>query len=218
MNNIILIDNFISNDEILKCKDEINNIKNILREDRFDDEKNINVVARYNRIYLDEHYKGFRDNSYILKLIHEKLFADKIYDKANRINDLSFILLKKSTNHETQITSYNNNDEYNWHVDSGDERIWSGRILNYILFLNDKNFSGGNLEIINSYPLGNIKSISEQYKNSHPDYIIKPKNGTLVIMPSYLIHRVTKIKIDDINSDSMNRRLTINGHIGFKMS
>ena len=225
--NIIIIDDFLSSDEIILCKKEISEIKDIKRDEKYLNSNGVvsenngiidneHKFASYDRIYIDNYYKDFRDISYILNLISKKLFSDKIYQKSFKINDSSFILLRKSTKHETQVTSYGNNDGYNWHIDNDDSdkiESWNGRILNYIIYLNDKGFSGGNLEIINEYPSDGDVLCSKYKKDHKADYIIKPKNGRLVIMPSYLIHRVTKI--NNSNSDFMNRRLTINGHVGF---
>jgi len=77
----------------------------------------------------------------------------------------------------------------------------SGRILNYVLYLND-NFKGGELqlsdELISNTPPRDVK-----YNIST---IIKQQRNMLVIMPAWTIHRVLPVT-------SGEPRLTLNGHI-----
>ncbi len=75
-----------------------------------------------------------------------------------------------------QLTHYraSKNDHYDWHVDRSDKGILQCRKISGSLILND-GYQGGNLEFFDSKPLGKLSP------------------GTLVLFPSYQMHRVTSV-------------------------
>lgn len=204
MTDVIIVDDFLNDDDLKSIHHEVE----ILSSEVKTEERG---HASYKRVYLDEYYDSARFNSIILNLIQKKLFTEDIYKTARNINDLSFHLLEKSNYHETQLTFYGNSDEYKWHCDCGSDKSWSGRILNFIICINDKGFSGGNT-LVSTTPREK-HFIFESGETPKTDLIIKPKRGRLILMPAYLPHKVEPVIMKTNNI--MNSRITINGHIGF---
>lgn len=76
-----------------------------------------------------------------------------------------------------QIAKYEKDGKYDWHSDLGDGTM-SSRKLSISVLLNDPNdYTGGRLE----------------FKGNTKNEIAKPQ-GTAIIFPSYLIHRVAPIE------------------------
>lgn len=75
---------------------------------------------------------------------------------------------------QIQLTHYNEGDFYNWHMDHGDHQF-SKRKLSLVVQLTDpKEYEGGELEFFS-----NGEAMRDQ--------------GTLVLFPSYLYHRVKPV-------------------------
>lgn len=77
---------------------------------------------------------------------------------------------------ELQVLEYKKNFFYTWHIDLTSEEIGATRKLSIVTFLSsESDYDGGELE----------------FKYSKK---IKAKQGSVIIFPSYLIHKVNKIK------------------------
>lgn len=186
----ISIDNFLTEAQIRSIRKEISDNKM-----NFIDFSNPERVINFHRWYIDESYNN-RSESHILTIFGKELWNDRVQDAMSKSrNDLSFALHNLSDKHETQVTSYLDGNEFEWHNDHHFANFWTGRIENWIYYLND-NVEGGELEI-----------------EDDQIYTLKPVYNRLIIMPSYLKHRVKKVKTNQ--TKVMNGRLTINGHVGF---
>ncbi len=157
----------------------------------------------YSRVYLDEKYED-RTKSNILKIFSDKLFNNDFKNKMFNINDTAFRLFRSSTKHVTQLTECKNGDFFNWHEDIELLNIINPpiRLLNYMYYLPNFEFEGGELLISDVIDESNLVDANiETYT---------PKANRLIMIPSYYLHKVNKVK------NCKKPRLTINGYIGFK--
>ena len=69
---------------------------------------------------------------------------------------------------------------YDWHMDVGPGAIPSMRKISYTLILNPDEYEGGEL----SFHIG--RNLDEPFPG-------QDKSGTLIIFPSYLVHKVTHV-------------------------
>ena len=100
---------------------------------------------------------------------------------------------------EIQWTKYKTGGEqrYTWHVDTAHQRL-----LNYICYMTD-DFEGGETQIAIEHEYNKPDDKLDEYQVLHT---VEPKQGRLLIMPSWLIHRVLPTK-------KGGDRITLNGHI-----
>lgn len=75
-----------------------------------------------------------------------------------------------------QLTHYSDKDKghYDWHEDSALGGVLSTRKLSCVILLND-NFEGGDFELV------------------HSGAVPELKKGTMVVFPSFILHRVTPV-------------------------
>jgi PKHD-type hydroxylase len=93
--------------------------------------------------------------------------------------------LYQNQNPDIQFTQYHelDQDHYNWHIDcaTGEEFTYSQRKLSFILNLTDpEEYEGGDV----------IFKVSS--RDEIPSEIIK-KKGTVIVFPSFLLHKVTPV-------------------------
>jgi len=103
----------------------------------------------------------------------------KIAGALKDINDKTYQFDLYGLTEEIQFTEYSEiEDHYDWHFDSG--TMTQVRKVSMVIQLSDpKNYEGCELEII-----GQKKEITEKSKDQ----------GTLIVFPSYIAHRVTGLK------------------------
>lgn len=194
---ILKVDGFLSDLELRLCKDEIVNIES---EAKYTEEE----IREYDRVFLDEKYRGHREQSDILRVVSEKLFSPEMIDIYNSIKDTSFKLIEGSSRHETQLTFYSNKHSYEWHTDA-----MLNRVINWVLYIDiDGDFTGGENQISND-------DFNEGERN-HPYNVYistPPKDNMLIMMPSWITHRVAPVFCK--HKSKLRSRITINGHIGF---
>jgi len=198
---ILKVENFLT-------ETQYNDIKNEIRKICWLTKKNTDIHGRdYKRIYLDDLYGASRKDSKILTVMSETLFDDKMLEVYNTIQETAFKIIKYTTKHESQLTFYYNDCEYKWHVDD-----ISMRLVNYVLMIDmGMKFDGGHTLISN-----------EQHEEKNflsgvdmPIALdIKPKGNQLLIMPCWITHSVSQIKMKSNNL--LDGRITVNGHIGFR--
>ena len=122
--------------------------------------------------------------SNITWLKDEKLITQltPIVNEANTKSNWNFLLREIEP---LQYTSYHKDYYYDWHIDSHKKSYENGLIrkLSFTLFLND-DYDGGDFKICHPHP--------------NPDKIIidlfKPSIGTIIIFPSHMWHKVSKVK------------------------
>jgi len=187
---LILIDNFLTDDEILNIKKEITLSKNLIEPD-----KDIMNDTSYLRFFIDSRYDN-REDSHILTAIDNNLFSSKTIDLIKQKESLAFQLYNCTSKHETQLTIYTNGGKYTWHRDSG-----SKRIISFVLPIDlvKKEYTGGELII----------------KHKSEEITITPKHNQLIMFSSQLLHKVNEVKVD--SRDIFKGRTVINGHIGFRV-
>ena len=193
---ILKVNNFIS-DDLMLIKKEI--IK--LSAETY----NTNLITReYDRVYLDYYYENDRTQSDILKITTKYLFSSEMTDIYRSIKEGAFKLIEYSSQHESQLTFYGDKHGYEWHQDI--EARW---FINWILYIDiDSDFTGGENQISNDeLSLGNDNT------PYNIDISTKPKDNMLIMMPSWVTHRVAPVFCK--SKDKLKSRITINGHIGY---
>ena len=148
-------------------------IENILG--LWNNEKTIKATVSGDEKYRDELRKSsvmFIDNTPAFDWIYQKLAS--IAMKSN--NDFYWFDLL-GFHQELQLTRYSEGDFFDWHLDFGKGEI-SARKLSITVQLSDENeYEGGDLQFM----------INEKVVNA------PRKKGTIVVFPSFIIHRVTPI-------------------------
>lgn len=191
---ILIVDHFLDKPVFDTCQEEIKINKDSLLSEN--PNKNISFSRYYPKV-----------NSLIPNVINEELFSPKIHKLIENFHDGYWKLFNErlATGFEVQVTLYKKklNNHYSWHVDhrvDPGQHYFGLRVLNYILYINDIS-QGGELEIADHYTKYNPNRESYEIAQT-----IKPKANRLVVVPSWLIHRVKPIETDE-------HRLTINGHV-----
>ena len=202
---ILKIENFLSDTDYNSIKEEVK--KYIIElEDVIDDVKPSQTDKDFHRLYLDEVYQGVdRKKSDILRIIETNLIDNQMTNIYNNLPETSFKLIPSSKTLETQLTVYKDSASYGWHNDNNKHRI-----INYVLMIDlGMKFEGGHTQVSNKQ-----ETKEDQNKRTDAEVAlnIEPKGNQLIMMPMWVTHRVTPIKMNGNNlSDS---RITVNGHIG----
>jgi len=105
--------------------------------------------------------------------------ARRLIQKLEEVNQ-TYYQFQLHTLSPLQIIRYDENGFYDWHVDLGGEAELNTRKLSLITFLSDPaDYEGGQLKIIGG---SEAQAAPEQ------------RQGTLVLFPSYLLHRVEPVR------------------------
>ena len=132
------------------------------------------VVDRTNAraVILDEVFAGHRKMSNILG-VTRKLFTSSILEQFGEIHDCCYIA--QQCNHDiTKLRYYHNDDYYEPHTD----RVF--QFLGFSYFYKEpKKFDGGEL-------------LFPKY-----DYTVPCDNNSIIIMPGWVEHAVSKVSIED---------------------
>ena len=146
------------------------------------------------------------------------LFNSMNVRNLKKIDDFAFHSISYTNVHTTSITSHINGKPCGWH--KNDMKAIPDRVnsLNYVIHIDIGNkFTGGNLEL--SYD--NISEISEGwYPETEPTIheTVEYKDNRIVIFPTHLWHKVQTIDIGDKGiTNPLEGRLTVNGHIGWRL-
>jgi len=212
---ILRIENFLSDVDYQVVKKDVKSEVMKLQELKDSGTKNDpldDMSGRdYNRVYIDALYGKDRSKSETLMIIDKNLFSDEMLDIYNSIPETSYRLIKDSVNHETEITIYGDESKYNWHNDS----LYS-RIINFVLIIDlGMKFEGGHTHITNTeFDSIGERALYEGGLDLDADIDIEPKGNQLVMMPMWVTHRVTPIKMK--STKMIEGRITVNGHIGMK--
>ena len=184
MKNILTIDNALSKKDFSACVKEI------------EDNNNSKPFKAWWFSFSRWHPKP---DTVISNIIEKMLWSKKVTEPASKFGDLSWkwFVCRFALGFEVQVTSYKLKNHYKWHVDHADG---DGRILNYILYMTE--VDGGELEVCDITTLKIGTKAGDKY---HKTISIKPKKNRLVIIPTWIIHRVNPVKTGN--------RITINGHI-----
>jgi Rps23 Pro-64 3,4-dihydroxylase Tpa1-like proline 4-hydroxylase len=206
---ILKIENFLSDTDYNSIKEEVK--KYIIElEDMIDDVKPTQDTDRdYHRLYLDEVYQGEdRKKSDILRIIESNLSDKQMNDIYRSLPETAFKLIPFSKILETQLTVYKDLASYGWHNDHN-----RFRIINYILMIDlGMKFEGGHTQVSNKQETKEDQN--KRIIDAEVALNIEPKGNQLIMMPMWVTHRVTPIKMNGYNlSDS---RITVNGHIAMR--
>jgi len=207
--NHIVIDDFIEPAYFAAMKEEIRTLEPEMKLDDW------NPDYTKMRAHLDDLYAN-RRLSKILHFVELALFNDIIYRKAEQIQDYCMQIMRYCTIHFTYLTGHIPGKPCSWHNDIG----VSGNLflLNFILYVDmGGKFAGGNLVLSDdaiSVKSGSLNPEKEPTKS----HFIVPKDNRLVIIPSHLWHMVETIHTTTTYNSPLDGRITINGHIGFRLA
>tara|TARA_R110000744_G_scaffold306961_1_gene415179 strand:+ start:109 stop:696 length:588 start_codon:yes stop_codon:yes gene_type:complete len=167
----IIIDNFLTDDEIESTKNEIKillpNMKPGMKQFAKLDKKNKNNL----NIWLDDFYNNKRNESNILQYMKKIWNKDTMNFMDNTYSSI-FRTYRYTTQDTTLLSAYKNNSFYKKHVDD----CAGGLFLTTNLMIGC-GFKGGD------FKLGNK--------------VIPFKNNRLIIFESHREHSVTKLKTDN---------------------
>jgi len=186
---VIIKQNVLSEEDFEKCLD-------IIKAYRFQPQER--GLANYKRWHPET-------GTFIPNTLVEVLNQEDIKNEANGKPDLSWkwFIGNYASQLEVQVTVYEEGDFYRWHIDhsgiTADEHL--RRILNFILYVKVPE-EGGELQLSSDFD----QMEGCDYDCDHTiGMSIKPKKNMLVIVPSWIPHKVTSI--------IKGNRVTINGHI-----
>ena len=211
---ILKIENFLSDTEYKEIQDEVK--KEVLNLDGLFD-KGMVADKRYSingkdfvRVDLDTKYMKDRTKSRILTIIQKDIFNDEMFEIYNTVPETSYKLIKESTNHETELTVYKDKSTYNWHIDDIQRRM-----INFILMIDlGMKFDGGHTQISNvGFDTLGERILFDGGLDIDVAIDIEPKGNQLIMMPMWVTHRVTQVKMKSKNL--IDGRITVNGHIGY---
>lgn len=156
-------------------------------------------IRNYERWYPSENDEDRNED--LIEVARAMMEHEDIQDASIPWTDLSWKGWRKNIpfQYELQFTRYlsGKNNRYEWHVDTV-----GSRLLNWIYYLND-DFEGGETEIAVEDEF--IWEREERHKHNVFKKF-KPTKNSLLIMPSWLIHRVKPVL------NGANRQ-TLNGHV-----
>jgi len=153
--------------------DEITRIQSFVKKDSFEN-STISQLAcptetKKIRISEVQWIKDSSETSWLYK---------KILNMAKRANDAIYNFKLTHIKDSIQYTRYNQSGKYDWHVDLGQGDAALRKLSMVVLLTDPSTFEGGVLEL----RLGNrIVSAPLKYQ------------GSVVIFPSFLLHRVTPV-------------------------
>ena len=183
----LLVDDFYTPDEYNLIFEELESFQDIFEYDDspelqrvltnsdtdIDFKNNLNGLSNKTRLFLDRTYKNRREESAILSTYIDKIYTDEIIDAYKQTTPASASFLHTNSDY-TQISYYEDGDTYVEHFDS---------VLHTCLIYmhkEPKRFTGGNLIFTES------------------NQIINFKNNRLVIFPSYYMHAVNEVSMNEI--------------------
>lgn len=195
MDDVIVLEDFLTAKELQAVKDEIEIL------DFAGTIESTKANMNYTRYIIDAIFYANREDSSILDPIGYKLFSDETYNKFRHINSYALQNMRHTTRHETFVTIYKNNNQYDWHTDIG---AGYNRVLNWIFYVDmGSKFTGGELEVDTTH-------VDLPYTAT---VTVKPEDNKMVIMPSHYRHRVLPIKMS--SNRLFDGRVTVHGHIGY---
>jgi Rps23 Pro-64 3,4-dihydroxylase Tpa1-like proline 4-hydroxylase len=181
----VIIDNFFTNEEIVEIHNEIITIQKSqsILTIREDDKHHYDLLHKNktSSYCLDALYEGQRQKSSILRLV-TKVYSLNFEDHKNPF--LNYIPI--SNQDMTYVNVYKNGSSYDAHQD--------GAVLTflYVFYDEPRAYIGGNLIF--------------------PNYEYEPEllNNSLIIFPSYELHKVTEMVAEDhVGRYSINQRIWI---------
>ncbi len=126
------------------------------------------------------HGGAYKENrEYISKRTSIVTMPTKIFDKLRRAVDKAnkaYWRYNGKLSVSGEIYRYTRGDFFDWHMDLGDGDIAKRKITTLIQLSNPKDYGGGNLELF-----------------ANETHTAGTRRGTLLIYPSYIMHRVTKV-------------------------
>jgi hypothetical protein len=169
----LIVDNFYNEDEYNSVFNELESFQDILENDDSPElQKELNGVINKTRIYLDKTYLNRREQSVILSIDVDKICTDKIMEAYDETTPAS-VTFRCTNSDWTQVSYYEGGDTYLRHYDSV--------MHTCLIYINKepKRFTGGNLKFTKS------------------NQVVEFKNNRLVIFPSYYIHEVDEVIMDE---------------------
>jgi len=181
----IVEDNVLTPREVEIAKQEVSNEKYTRVQTKF---------FQYDRFTIEN------DKPRLKKMVEAVVFQSKWWEMALGVPDLAWAC--SPMYYTVSITKYNEGDFYLWHSDASGGAVKSSRsrALSFIIYLTDKGFTGGETQMSMSCGRFIADDTEKVWKS------VTPKVGRMLLFPSYLLHRVTKVT-------GKEPRQVINGHL-----
>lgn len=203
---IIVMDDFLSTEDASACLKECIDLKPIYmpasvgagKDNRFDPKTRVNEV-----VMLDDVFRVAPDRSKILSLVKRRLYERDCKELWHE-GDLVFDLVNYATRHEAVLSRYGRCDFYGAHQDTifhkEHPEYVRHRIVTLCLYLNEEpeRFSGGGLTLF----------------QKSQRYTVEPKHNRAVMFPSFTVHEVGKVAVQNEN-DFTGSRFSLNWWMGF---
>ncbi len=173
----LVIDNFYNQKEQDLIWEELKYHKDLFKIDEGSPsygvawDENNKKIADLKRIYLDDIYKENRKDSNILSL-YQKIISPEVLENYRHTTP-SWRTFEITNTDSSLISYYENGDKYKEHFDSFMHSclIW--------FYKEPKRFSGGDL------------------KFTQPNKTVMCKHNRMILFPSYYLHEVDEVKMDD---------------------
>lgn len=210
-----VLDDFLAPEALAGVKAEVV----ALREQFQYDDRNPEYV-KY-RIELDSHFGADRERSVILRTFDRELFSPRIVDGAQaRLHDFTTRSLPFTTTHMTVVTAHVPDGPCTWHVNDMTHHLPRKILftLNFICYLDFGGaYAGGNLLVSHD-------NVPQRERGGwHPatpprvHEIIEPRENRLVLLPTSHWHMVEPIRCSAWRGP-LDGRVSVNGHIGFRLA
>jgi hypothetical protein len=209
-NKLLVVDDILKPALLKRVKEEIRNIPR--GEWDLNDHNTDYVKYRVNDEYI------YGEKTEISRIIHDALFSKRVTDMMKDINDWAFKMIDETSYDIVYVTSHIDGKPCGWHKNDYAIRDNIIMSLNYIFHIDiGSEFTGGELE--HSYD--NIDADTcGWYPLSQPTIhqTVHYKDNRVVILPTYSWHKVNTIKTPNKIKEPLDGRITINGHIGFRLN
>lgn len=188
----IVIENFLSKDELLKSYNEILRMKEGFQEGEWYHHEEGLVVdhSRKKCLNLDPYlyFKDMEKESFLITEVIPKLWDQKlreIYDGCG--TDSVFSYLNDTNVDFALLTSYRDGDYYHWHKDIG------VTTANIMIGDPDIDYEGGEFELCNvAREAHQEKMFGDEFESVSYDFV----PGRVVIFPARFRHRVKEVKVN----------------------
>jgi Rps23 Pro-64 3,4-dihydroxylase Tpa1-like proline 4-hydroxylase len=169
----MLVDDFYTTKEQFSIWEELEYYrrKNLYSDGKRPDSYGVSPVANLNRIYLEELYPDNRQDSNILTL-YKKILSEEVLEKYRQTTPAARQF--ENTNYDCSVVNYyEDSNNYGEHFDSFMHTVFIW------FYKSPKRFEGGNLR---------FPELNKTVECIH---------NRMVMFPSYYLHEVDKVKIEN---------------------
>ncbi|MEW5849616.1 MAG: 2OG-Fe(II) oxygenase [Myxococcota bacterium] len=183
----IIIDGFLDETMLARALEEILSLEPHLTQGRVvnqGQEKQNSFTKRNLNLWLDDHYRGAREASFLLSVFQEHFWSEPVRAALKATGDLLFEYVNHANRDCSLLSAYGHGDYYHDHPDE-----FPSLTANLFISTSPKRFTGGDFFLANT-------SFFEP-RRIRRDKRIEFVPGRLVIFPSRTRHHVDKVVLPD---------------------